>query len=409
MTIPSFDLSKKIDSMVSAFYDEFPYPPDGLVDGPPPGFNWRWSFEDVYSSCTGLSPANVGALKPLRILDAGCGSGVSTDYLAHQNPGSEILAIDISPGTLDVARKRLKRSGGDAKARVRIKNCSLLKVEHEESFDYINSVGVLHHLPDPKEGLKALAKLLKPGGIIHLFLYASHGRKEIQSIQRALSLLGADHGGEGVRLGRELFATLPVNNLLRRSHEQRWQDLELVDANFADMYLHPMEKSFVLSELFQLVDFANLKFLGFSDPATWDISRLLNGNLLERARSLTRISQWQLIEYLDPEINHFEFFLSKGPLPQKNWNDDSSILSSYGKLSKCIWGWPNKNLLDCNLNRLVLTDDEFELLKAIEILSSSVPLGALPLGWKSSRIACTARTLQEKQVLLISLLPNPPT
>ena len=30
------------------------------------------------------------------VLDAGCGTGVSTDYLAHLNPGSEILAIDIS-------------------------------------------------------------------------------------------------------------------------------------------------------------------------------------------------------------------------------------------------------------------------------------------------------------------------
>ena len=40
-------------SLVSAFYDRFPYPEDSIEDGPPLGFNWRWSVEMVYSACTG--------------------------------------------------------------------------------------------------------------------------------------------------------------------------------------------------------------------------------------------------------------------------------------------------------------------------------------------------------------------
>ena len=94
---------------VSAFYDRFPYPGDPLQDGPPPGYNWRWCHAAAHAHCTGRLPD--GARSP-RILDAGCGTGVSTDYLVHLNPGATVTAVDISPGALEVAGERLRRSGG---------------------------------------------------------------------------------------------------------------------------------------------------------------------------------------------------------------------------------------------------------------------------------------------------------
>ena len=102
----------------------------------------------------------------IRILDAGCGTGVSTDYLCHLNSGAEILAVDISAGALDVARERLRRSGGADQVRsLRQEQCSLLDLQEEGRFDYINSVGVLHHLRDPLAGLKALGQRLAPQGL----------------------------------------------------------------------------------------------------------------------------------------------------------------------------------------------------------------------------------------------------
>jgi 2-polyprenyl-3-methyl-5-hydroxy-6-metoxy-1,4-benzoquinol methylase len=156
--------------VVSAFYDRFPYPGDPLQDGPPPGYNWRWCVDAAVASCSGALPPQRPDGEPLRILDAGCGTGVSTDYLAHLNPGSELLAVDISAGALAVARERLRRSGGEQHSQVRIEQRSLLELSGEGPFDYINSVGVLHHLRQPQAGLAALAALLKPGGLLHLFL-----------------------------------------------------------------------------------------------------------------------------------------------------------------------------------------------------------------------------------------------
>ncbi|MFN9684810.1 MAG: class I SAM-dependent methyltransferase, partial [Cyanobacteriota bacterium] len=155
--------------VVSAFYDRFPYPGDPLQDGPPPGYNWRWCVDSVVAAVRGALPPRPagGGPRPWRVLDAGCGTGVSTDYLCHLNPGATVLAVDISPGTLEVARERLRRSGGAAQAReLRIERRSLLDLENEGRFDLINSVGVLHHMDRPEAGLRALAARLAPGGLL---------------------------------------------------------------------------------------------------------------------------------------------------------------------------------------------------------------------------------------------------
>ena len=281
--------------VVSDFYDRFPYPGDPLQDGPPPGYNWRWFVDAAYSAATGSLPTARVNGEPLRILDAGCGTGVSTDYLAHLNPGAEILAVDISPGTLEVARERCRRSGAFEQAQLRIENRSLLDLAGEGPFDYINSVGVLHHLDQPEAGLRSLADRLAPTGLLHLFLYADAGRWEIHRTQKALSLLKAGTGAEGLRLGRELFETLPEGNRLARHHRERWAVDCAPDANFADMYLHPQETSYNLERLFAFIETAGLHFAGFSNPEVWDPARLLKGELLERAQALPPRQQLSLI------------------------------------------------------------------------------------------------------------------
>ena len=386
--------------VVSAFYDRFPYPGDPLQDGPPPGYNWRWCVDAAFAACTGALPPRADG-RPLRILDAGCGTGVSTDYLAHLNPGAEILAVDISPGTLEVARERLRRSGGCEQASVRIENRSLLELQGEGPFDYINSVGVLHHLRQPEAGLRALAELLRPGGLLHLFLYADGGRWEIHRSQRALTALGVGTGEEGLRLGRRLFNELPEHNRLRRHHEQRWAIDCAADANFADMYLHPQETSYNLERLMAFVASAELSFAGFSNPQVWDPARLLQGDLLERARNLPPFEQWRLVEDLDPDISHFEFFLSRGALSPCRWDDDASLLAASGQRNPCLWGWPGTALLDSDMAPLDLSADGLALMQALEQAPTGTTLQQLPLDWAQDRLVATARTLLDQRVLLL--------
>ncbi|HBE17769.1 MAG TPA: SAM-dependent methyltransferase, partial [Cyanobacteria bacterium UBA11367] len=141
---------------VQRLYDTYPFPPEPLLDEPPPGYNWRWNWITAYSFCTGQKPQR----QDIRILDAGCGTGVGTEYLVHLNPQASVVAIDLSGGALDVARERCRRSGAN---RVEFHHLSLYDVAQiDGEFDLINSVGVLHHLPDPIRGIQALAGKLAP-------------------------------------------------------------------------------------------------------------------------------------------------------------------------------------------------------------------------------------------------------
>ena len=372
--------------VVSAFYDRFPYPGDPLQDGPPPGYNWRWCVDSARAFASGvLPPCGDGRQRSWRILDAGCGTGVSTDYLCHLNPGSSLLAVDISAGALEVARERTRRSGAAAQVEeLRIEQRSLLDLAGEGPFDYINSVGVLHHLQEPEQGLKALARLLRPGGLLHLFLYADGGRWEIHRTQRSLARLGVGCGPEAIRLGRELFTVLPPGNRLRRHHEQRWALDTQADVNFADMYLHPQETSYCIRTLMAFVAGADLEFAGFSNPEVWDPVRLLSGGLLERARSLPELERWALIEDLDPDISHFEFFLSKGPMQRADWADDGALLVASGERNRCLWGWPSTALLGPDLLPLAIEPEDLQLMQAVEAAPG---------------VARRARRLQAQQVL----------
>ena len=347
--------------VVSAFYDRFPFPGDPLQDGPPPGYNWRWCHRSVLAAVYGSIPSGM---KAPRILDAGCGTGVSTDYLCHLNPGADVLGVDISDGALAVARERCQRSGAaEQVTSLRQEQRSLLDLSEEGSFDYINSVGVLHHLDQPEAGLRSLADRLAPSGLLHLFLYADAGRWEIHRTQKALSLLNAGTGSEGLHLGRELFETLPEGNRLARHHRERWAVDCAPDANFADMYLHPQETSYNLERLFAFIETAGLHFAGFSNPEVWDPSRLLQGELLERAQALPPRQQWELVEQLDPDISHFEFFLSAAPVERARWSDEALGLAR-GLVQPCLWGEPDP-ILGRNMEPIQLTDADRSLLRTV--------------------------------------------
>jgi SAM-dependent methyltransferase len=389
--------------VVSAFYDRFPYPGDPLQDGPPPGYNWRWCVDCVHAAVEGVLAPRP---RHWRILDAGCGTGVSTDYLCHLNPGSSVLAVDISAGALEVARERARRSGAAARvADLRIERRSLLDLEGEGGFEYINSVGVLHHLDQPEAGLRSLADRLAPGGLLHLFLYAEGGRWEIRRTQRALALIEAGTGAEGLRLGRQLFADLPETNRLRRHHEQRWALDTAADANFADMYLHPQETTYDLERLFRFVAQADLHFAGFSNPEVWDPARLLQGELLERARALPKRQQWELVECLDPDISHFEFFLRRarsdnGGGRQMAGDGEEELLALAGERNPCLWGWPSTSLLGPELQPLTIEPGDLALMQALEAAPAGTPLGMVPLAMESGERANRVRRLLRERVLL---------
>jgi SAM-dependent methyltransferase len=355
-----------VTDTVADLYNTYPFPPEPLTDDAPPGYNWRWSWSAAYNFCAG----RISDRPNLRILDAGCGTGCSTEYLVALNPGAEITAIDISPGALEVAKERCQRSvnGGAT-----FKHLSLFDADQlEGEFDLINSVGVLHHTADPARGLKALADKLAPGGIMHIFVYGELGRWEITLMQEAIALLQGDKRGDfkdGVAIGRQIFAALPETNRLRKREEERWALENGRDECFADMYVHPQEIDFNVRTLFDWIDGSGLDFVGFSNPSIWSLETLVSQNpeILDRAAGLNERDRYRLIELLNPAaMTHFEFFLSKGKLTPPNWQDDAVLNAAKATRSSCMDGWPSPTVFNFEYQVVKLSESAVAFLTAAD-------------------------------------------
>ena len=359
---------------VQRLYDTYPFPPEPLLDEPPPGYNWRWNWLAAYSFCTGQKPQR----QDVRILDAGCGTGVGTEYLVHLNPHASVVGIDLSGGALEVARERCRRSGADRVNFYHMSLCDAAQLDGE--FDLINCVGVLHHLPDPMQGIKSLAAKLAPGGLMHIFVYAELGRWEIQLTQKAIALLQGNQRGDyqdGVKVGRQLFDSLPENNRLVKRERERWALENHRDANFADMYVHPQEIDYNIETLFELIDASGLEFIGFSNPQYWQLERLIGKNpeLLERAKGLGERERYRLIELLDPEITHYEFFLGRPPILKADWSSDEDLLVAIPEPNPCMNGWPSQSFFNHDYQLVHLSDEEFEFLQACDTHLPTVSQG----------------------------------
>jgi SAM-dependent methyltransferase len=354
--------SAQVTQAVASLYDTYPFPPVPLLDAAPTDFNWRWHWQAAYNFCTGQMPTR----QDIRILDAGCGTGVGTEYLVHLNPQARVTAIDISAGALKVAQERCQRSGAD---RVEFHHLSLFDVEQiPGQFDLINSVGVIHHTADPTRAIQALAGKLAPGGLMHIFVYGELGRWEISLMQKAIGLLQGDKRGDyqdGVKIGREIFASLPENNRIAKREKERWSLENHQDECFADMYVHPQEIVYNIETLFQLIDASGLELVGFSNPKFWNLERLLGKSTeaLARAKQLDLRQQYRLIELLDTDVAHYEFFLCKPPLNKVDWSNDADLLAAIPHRHPCIEGWESKHVFNYEFDLSHLSDAEFAFLQ----------------------------------------------
>lgn len=117
--------------------------------------NFRWYFER-------FAPA---AFMGKRVLDAGCGTGRHTFHMARSG-AREVVAMDLSQA-IEVAARNNRTHPNAHFVQADIYHPPF----PPDSFDFIYSLGVLHHLPDPEKGFRALLPLLRPGGFVNIYLY----------------------------------------------------------------------------------------------------------------------------------------------------------------------------------------------------------------------------------------------
>lgn len=103
-----------------------------------------------------------------RVLDVGCGDGFLAARLTEN--GCRPVALDADAAVLGRARRRW--AGRD----IEWVHADLLTyARSREEFDVVLANAMVHHLPDTREALEAMAGLLRPGGTLGIVGFARNG------------------------------------------------------------------------------------------------------------------------------------------------------------------------------------------------------------------------------------------
>jgi len=140
-------------------------------------FGYEWThFNDWQASGTTnfndyFQGLDLAGLHNAAVLDAGCGMGRHARQAAAH--ARQVVAVDFSRA-IDQARRNTEDAGN-----VDCVQADLLALPLADgAFDFVYSLGVLHHLAETDQALRALVRKLRPGGRLRVYLYwKRHGWK----------------------------------------------------------------------------------------------------------------------------------------------------------------------------------------------------------------------------------------
>lgn len=255
-TLPTLTpIDDETSRRVRSQYEESPYPRwvgSPAIDGGVP-------FRAFLAGELGLE-AHRFARKDDRIdvLVAGCGTGQQSIQTAQRFPVARILAVDLSKASLAYAQRKTRELG---LANIEYAQADILRLESiGKTFDFIECVGVLHHLEDPVAGWRVLRSILRPGGVMHIGLYSELARRDIAAAQDLIVARGYPATTDGIRRFRRDL-----------QQEDRWRPFRSLTA-FEDFYdtsgcrdllFHAREHRFTLPRIKEILAELGLDFLKF--------------------------------------------------------------------------------------------------------------------------------------------------
>jgi SAM-dependent methyltransferase len=215
-------------------------------------FGRQWNRYDVarpeedratFQVKTGVSPTD---LEGKLVLDAGCGGG---RYAAMAGlHGARLIGVDLSAAVAKAAAlcKDL--------ANVLIVQGDLLDLPvAEQAFDLVYSIGVLHHTPDPRRAFQQIARRVKPGGRLAVWLYRKNTAPQewLNTLLRAVTTRLPARVLEPLCAGLGVIGGVPLlnrslNKIANFSNHADWT-LRVCD-NF-DWYAPPYQSHHTIDEL----------------------------------------------------------------------------------------------------------------------------------------------------------------
>jgi SAM-dependent methyltransferase len=193
-------------------------------------FGLQWNRYEVahddedratFQAKTGVT---LGELPGLRVLDAGCGGGRYSKVAA--TAGADVIGADMSSAVDKAARL----CGHLPNARFVQADLKRLPLE-PASFDFAFSIGVMHHDADTRRVFDAVAKMVKPGGRLAVWLYRRNQWWQ-EAVNSALRRHTVDMPPErleqwcrwGARLGSLPVVNQTLNKLINFSSHPHWEN-----------------------------------------------------------------------------------------------------------------------------------------------------------------------------------------
>jgi SAM-dependent methyltransferase len=138
-------------------------------------FGWQWQeFVEIYDAYEAqfldwIYPIQPEFFRDKIVLDAGCGNGRHA-YYAGRYGARDVVAMDLS-AAVETAYANLSDMPNVHVIQGDIYNPPFIRSDAGGPFDFIYSIGVLHHLPRPEAGFDSLLRFLRPGGAIFAWVY----------------------------------------------------------------------------------------------------------------------------------------------------------------------------------------------------------------------------------------------
>jgi SAM-dependent methyltransferase len=255
-------MSTTIHHEVARHYDRFPYPKYSLLGSVRTTDTYALNLEALWAAFNG---ERLTVTKKDAILLAGCGT-FSPYPTAVANPRAAITALDLSPRSLFRARLHALRH---LKFNIRYVTGDLLDpLAAPGPFRFIDTYGVLHHIPDFQGALTGLAARLVDGGIMRIMLYSRDGRAWAEEIREECRKAGITT----VRGIKKLAKRDPrIREYLDNSYELTFRE------GIADAFLHPYARTFTIDEVMDALGKAGLTVLRFChEGALLDVEKEIN-------------------------------------------------------------------------------------------------------------------------------------
>ncbi len=94
-----------------------------------------------------------------RVLEIGCGNGTGTKLIKKYYCPQAIIGVDLDEAMISIAARR----NSDPSIAYKVMNASKLEFP-DGYFDAIFDFGIIHHIPNWRDALREMRRVLKPGG-----------------------------------------------------------------------------------------------------------------------------------------------------------------------------------------------------------------------------------------------------